>query len=165
MSELTDYRRLEYRGALPDRAILPTAPKYGLIRLSRTVDVEPDAIGEPGNTRVEFITDREVKLLPRPIVRHSPTGFEWGYGGSGPADLAANILALFVCWKEAWRLHQHYKEEVVSQIPEEGGRISCHDVILWLESYWSDEDRRAPAPVIEPGAWVEQPLDGEKETT
>lgn len=26
------------------------------------------------------------------VVRHSPTGFEWGYGGSGPADLALSIL-------------------------------------------------------------------------
>jgi hypothetical protein len=26
------------------------------------------------------------------IVRHSPTGFNWGYGGSGPADLALSIL-------------------------------------------------------------------------
>jgi hypothetical protein len=26
---------------------------------------------------------------------HSPTGFECGYGGSGPADLAASILADF----------------------------------------------------------------------
>ena len=25
-------------------------------------------------------------------VWHSPIGFEWGYGGSGPADLALNIL-------------------------------------------------------------------------
>jgi hypothetical protein len=27
------------------------------------------------------------------IVRHSPDGFSWGYGGSGPADLALAILA------------------------------------------------------------------------
>src|SRR4051812_6776125 len=26
-------------------------------------------------------------------VRHSPDGFSWGYGGSGPADLARSILA------------------------------------------------------------------------
>lgn len=26
------------------------------------------------------------------IVRHSPDGFEWGYGGSGPAELARCIL-------------------------------------------------------------------------
>ena len=25
-------------------------------------------------------------------VLHSPTGFEWGYGGRGPAELALNIL-------------------------------------------------------------------------
>jgi len=27
------------------------------------------------------------------VVWHSPTGFEMGYGGSGPADLALSILA------------------------------------------------------------------------
>jgi hypothetical protein len=26
------------------------------------------------------------------VVRHSPTGMEWGFGGSGPADLALSIL-------------------------------------------------------------------------
>jgi len=26
------------------------------------------------------------------FVRHSPDGFEWGYGGSGPSDLARSIL-------------------------------------------------------------------------
>jgi hypothetical protein len=26
------------------------------------------------------------------VVRHSPTGMEFGYGGSGPADLALSIL-------------------------------------------------------------------------
>lgn len=29
----------------------------------------------------------------RHIMRHSPTGLAWGYGGSGPADLARSILA------------------------------------------------------------------------
>lgn len=27
------------------------------------------------------------------VIRHSPTGVEFGYGGSGPADLALSILA------------------------------------------------------------------------
>ena len=26
------------------------------------------------------------------VIRHSPDGFEYGYGGSGPADLARSIL-------------------------------------------------------------------------
>jgi len=28
----------------------------------------------------------------RHVIRHSPTGLEWGYGGSGPADLARSLL-------------------------------------------------------------------------
>lgn len=56
---------------------------------------------------------------------HSPTGFEWGYGGSGPADFALNILELFCrergekptvkLWdgnkvsQLAWNLHQPFK--------------------------------------------------------
>lgn len=28
----------------------------------------------------------------RHVVRHSPTGLSWGYGGSGPADLARSLL-------------------------------------------------------------------------
>jgi len=47
--------------------------------------------------------------LPQQIVDHSPTGFEFGYGGSGPADLALNILALFVSLNEAHELHQDFK--------------------------------------------------------
>jgi hypothetical protein len=34
--------------------------------------------------------------VPRRHVHHSPTGWEWGYGGSGPSDFALNVLALFV---------------------------------------------------------------------
>ena len=36
-----------------------------------------------------------VQLDPGPsqqLYNHSPTGFEWGYGGSGPAQLALAIL-------------------------------------------------------------------------
>lgn len=34
-------------------------------------------------------------VIPQPllhVVKHSPTGLEWGYAGSGPADLARSIL-------------------------------------------------------------------------
>lgn len=42
---------------------------------------------------VDAVT-REAKPLPVGFqyVRHSPTGFEWGYLGSGPAQLAFAIL-------------------------------------------------------------------------
>lgn len=34
--------------------------------------------------------------VPRRHVHHSPTGMEWGYEGSGPADYALNILTAFL---------------------------------------------------------------------
>jgi len=34
--------------------------------------------------------------IPHWFVHHSPSGFEWGYEGSGPADFALNILAIFI---------------------------------------------------------------------
>lgn len=34
--------------------------------------------------------------VPRSVYRHSPTGYNFGYGGSGPADLALNICLMFV---------------------------------------------------------------------
>lgn len=43
------------------------------------------------------------------IVLHSPTGFEWGYEGSGPADLALSILAEHLGDKpNAYELRQGY---------------------------------------------------------
>lgn len=43
--------------------------------------------------RVEIVyPDGHVGPLPH-CVYHSPTGFGWGYAGSGPSDLAASILA------------------------------------------------------------------------
>ncbi|MGC9084405.1 MAG: DUF6166 domain-containing protein, partial [Anaerolineae bacterium] len=49
------------------------------------------------------------------IVRYSPTGFEWGYGGSGPADLALSILRDYLgdhpeAEEIADRLYQEFKE-------------------------------------------------------
>lgn len=65
-------------------------------------------------------------------VMHSPTGFEWGYAGSGPADLAFNTLLLVCPEPEAEKLHQAFKEEFIATMPQEGGRISLESIYLWL---------------------------------
>ncbi|MDF9748202.1 MULTISPECIES: DUF6166 domain-containing protein [Halobacteriales] len=51
------------------------------------------------------------------LVNHSPSGFEWGYGGSGPAQLALALL-LDYTGAEAFALdhYQAFKTEVVSQL-------------------------------------------------
>ena len=40
---------------------------------------------------------------------HSPTGFEWGYGGSGPAQLALSILQEATDEETAVDLYQDLK--------------------------------------------------------
>jgi len=37
-------------------------------------------------------TGQRFTNVPHLAVHHSPTGYEWGYSGSGPSDLALNIV-------------------------------------------------------------------------
>lgn len=62
---------------------------------------------------------REGRPQPlRHIVCHSPTGFEWGYGGSGPADLSLSILADFLGNEElAKDLKGAFKWHIVAKLP------------------------------------------------
>jgi hypothetical protein len=71
---------------------------------------------------------------------HSPTGFAWGYGGSGPADLALNILLMVTGNRDvAFRYHQDFKWEFIAPLPEEGGEINVEDVKEWLRKRgWND---------------------------
>ncbi|NPV52173.1 MAG: hypothetical protein HPY71_01465 [Firmicutes bacterium] len=69
------------------------------------------------------------------IKYHSPTGMEWGYGGSGPADFALNILALFTDEKTAYSLHQEFKWDFIAKLPQEGGVIKRADILAWLADH------------------------------
>ncbi len=51
------------------------------------------------------------------VVNHSPTGFAWGYGGSGPAQLALAILLTRTDEETAVRLHQKFKGEYITLLP------------------------------------------------
>lgn len=82
---------------------------------------------------------------------HSPTGFGWGFGGSGPADFALNILALFIqgekrevgLWdgqkvsRLVWDLHQPFKWKFVSRLPKEGGTIKGDEIRAWIKEQGS----------------------------
>ena len=55
------------------------------------------------------------------LWNHSPTGFECGYGGSGPAQLALAIIArLFDNDDLAIALHQDFKRRYVASFPRNG---------------------------------------------
>lgn len=61
-------------------------------------------------------------LNPRlDLWNHSPTGFEWGYAGSGPAQLALALLADCLADDQlAVELHQSFKFAVVAGLQREG---------------------------------------------
>jgi hypothetical protein len=71
--------------------------------------------------------------VPRRLISHSPTGFEWGYAGSGPADLALNILLhVGLAREEAENLHQSFKFKFVAAVPTTGGIIKRTDIDRWV---------------------------------
>jgi hypothetical protein len=53
------------------------------------------------------------------VANHSPTGFCWGYCGSGPAQLALAILLDHFNGdhESALALHQDFKFKVISRLP------------------------------------------------
>ena len=71
-----------------------------------------DAIVEKRPGQERLTPERSLELM-----NHSPSGFEWGYGGSGPAQLALALL-LDYADDEAVALdnYQEFKTEVVSQL-------------------------------------------------
>jgi hypothetical protein len=70
-----------------------------------------------GTAHVE--ADGKPLALRLDLDNHSPTGFEWGYGGSGPAQLALALLAHALDDDElALRLHQRFKWKAIAPIPQ-----------------------------------------------
>lgn len=76
-------------------------------------------------------------LSPRFDLRnHSPDGFEWGYGGSGPAQLALAMLADACGDSElATRHYQDFKFQRIAGLPrDEEWEIAQADILAWLKA-------------------------------
>lgn len=87
-----------------------------------------------GNRKVNLV---EVTVNGRPLNprhdlwNHSPNGFEWGYGGSGPAQLSLALLADHLGDGErAARLHQEFKRKVVTSLPHDHWILTSHEIDL-----------------------------------
>ncbi|MGE3680227.1 MAG: DUF6166 domain-containing protein [Bdellovibrionales bacterium] len=70
------------------------------------------------------------KLSPRFDLRnHSPTGFEWGYGGSGPAQLSLAILAdHFGDDRVAQEFYQNFKFRVIGRLTKDEWTITARQI-------------------------------------
>jgi hypothetical protein len=69
-------------------------------------------------------------LAPRrDLANHSPDGFEWGHGGSGPAQLALALLADHLADDDtALRLHQRFKWSVIAPLREPRWALRAEDL-------------------------------------
>jgi len=73
------------------------------------------------------------------IVRHSPTGFEISYHGSGPSDLALSILADLIGKEQAedGGLYQRFKADFIAPIvlaEGETAQITEERIRDWLDA-------------------------------
>lgn len=78
----------------------------------------------------------EVTVNNRPLrhrVRHSPTGFEFGYGGSGPADLALSILWNFLGKEPSRILYMDFKTRFVARWKDKW-EITSLEIQNWIDS-------------------------------
>lgn len=75
-------------------------------------------------------------LHPRlDLGNHSPNGFEWGYSGSGPAQLALALLAdALGDDNTAWSLHQDFKRNVVAILPRAGWKLTEEEIRQSVEA-------------------------------
>jgi Family of unknown function (DUF6166) len=84
-------------------------------------------------------------LKPRLDLRgHSPAEFEWGYGGSGPAQLALAILADHLDDDlEALNFYQRFKWAVIAQLPRHHWTLNSREIDAVLK------DLREAEPLLE----------------
>ncbi|MBW2560778.1 MAG: hypothetical protein JRE40_07985 [Deltaproteobacteria bacterium] len=65
------------------------------------------------------------------VVRHSPDGFQWGYGGSGPSDLALSILTDCLGKELAEKYYQKFKWDFVAKFGDEW-EVKEEEIREWL---------------------------------
>jgi hypothetical protein len=70
---------------------------------------------------------------------HSPSGHNWGYGGSGAAQTALAILAAVLGDNWALLLYQDYKWEVVARLKHDGWTLTSADVLTWFQGIPKEE--------------------------
>lgn len=96
-------------------------------------------------------------------VLHSPTGMNWGYGGSGPADLARSVLAHHLGGiVPSAGIYQAFKFRVIAGLAGDEWRLTSEQIQSALDQVL--EDRGVVCAVCGDSGWLwrEQTADGEE---
>ena len=70
--------------------------------------------------------------LRHDLRNHSPTGAEWGYGGSGPAQLALALLADATDDHLAQQHYQRFKREIVARFEAPAWLLTQAEIRCWI---------------------------------
>ena len=97
----------------------------------------------PQAVRLWRDADGTARMTCTHVVRHSPSGPEWGYGGSGPADCARSVLLALVDEATADAHYQAFKAEVIAALPDHGAVIQRSAVLAWLTATPAQRRRAA----------------------
>jgi hypothetical protein len=67
------------------------------------------------------------------LYNHSPDGFEWGYAGSGPSQLALAILVDYLAQRDfvpslALAMYQEFKSSFLVPTPKAGRVITSNEI-------------------------------------
>ena len=96
----------------------------------KRLGVNPDTAS---NVSITVEENGEIKNL-RHHVYHSPTGMNWGYGGSGPADLACSLLWDVLGEEPSTGMYQDFKWAFVAGW-KETWEISKKEILDWITQY------------------------------
>lgn len=81
--------------------------------------------------RVTVESEHSVAVPLRHRARHSPDGFAWGYGGSGPADLALSILWDHLGREPSLSLYMDFKWDFVAKFGSTWA-LTSQEIDEWL---------------------------------
>lgn len=101
----------------------------------------PDSIQIEGDFSTKVIRINGIDLLPftsQAVRNHSPTGFLWGYAGSGPAQLALAILLVYLPIEVALDYYQSFKFSYISGLPQTDFIKRCNLRSIMLEMLKDD---------------------------
>lgn len=84
-------------------------------------------------TREVFIDGRRLSPISSQKLRnHSPDGFNWGYGGSGPSQLALALLLHFYDPAVANEHYQAFKWDVIAKLPHANFDMDSETITTWM---------------------------------
>ena len=126
------------RGENTDNRASITGIRGGITATTQTVYRGRRDPTAPVGDEVEVTVNGEPLDCRYDLLSASPAGFQFGYGGSGPAQLAIAILAHAFGDEFATTHYQQFKREVVSELPEEGWRLTKQDLEAWRREVVGD---------------------------